>query len=163
MTTRTAAVAAVLGAVLLVAGCSGTATPVESPSASAESSPSASAESSPVATPQPAQTIDAEALQKAADEKAAKQLAAIEAADAARAAEAQDKADDAAVVAGLDLSTDAGLCAADAELTNLELNDALAPLLGFPAERDLRTFDQDEAIRAHKNAAFLRACPARAS
>lgn len=53
-----------------------------------------------------------------------------------------------------DLTTDAGLCAADAELTNLELNDALVPLLGCPADRDLRTPEQDEAIRAHKNAAF---------
>ena len=63
----------------------------------------------------------------------------------------------------LDLTTDAGLCAADAEMTNLELNDAIAPMLGYPADRDLRTFEQDQAIREHKNAAFLRACPARAS
>lgn len=63
----------------------------------------------------------------------------------------------------LDLMTDAGLCAADAELSNLELNDALAPMLGYPANRDARTSDQDEAIRSYKNAAFSRACPARAS
>lgn len=62
-----------------------------------------------------------------------------------------------------DLTTDEGLCAADAEMSNLELNDAIAPILGFPADRDARTFDQDEAIREYKNAAFLRACPARAS
>jgi hypothetical protein len=62
----------------------------------------------------------------------------------------------------LDLTTDSGICAADAELTNLELNDALAPLLGFPADRDARTPDQDEAIREYKNTAFLRGCPARA-
>jgi|GEM_PF-3709462 len=68
-----------------------------------------------------------------------------------------------AAAAPFDLSTDEGLCAADAELSNLELNDALAPLLGFPADRDARSFEQDEAIRAHKNAAFARACPARAS
>lgn len=61
----------------------------------------------------------------------------------------------------LDLTTDAGLCAADAELTSLELNDALAPLLGYSAVRDLRSAEQDEAIRAHKNAAFERACPER--
>jgi hypothetical protein len=64
--------------------------------------------------------------------------------------------------ATLDLTTDAGICAADAELTNLELNDALAPLLGYPADRDSRTFEQDEAIREHKNAALSRECPARA-
>lgn len=62
----------------------------------------------------------------------------------------------------IDLTTDAGLCAADAEMTNLELNDALAPILGYPADRDTRTYEQDEAIRAYKNAAFERACPARA-
>ena len=62
-----------------------------------------------------------------------------------------------------DLTTDAGLCAADGEMTNLELNDAIAPILGFPADRDSRTFEQDEAIREHKNEAFLRECPARAS
>jgi hypothetical protein len=62
-----------------------------------------------------------------------------------------------------DLTTDAGLCAADAELTNLELNDALAPLLGFPAARDDRSVEQDDAIRAYKNSAFARACPERAS
>jgi hypothetical protein len=64
--------------------------------------------------------------------------------------------------AQFDLTTDAGLCAADAEMTNLELNDAIAPLLGFPADRDARTYDQDDAIRAYKNAAFERECPARA-
>lgn len=63
----------------------------------------------------------------------------------------------------LDLTTDAGLCAADAEVSNLELNDALAPMLGYPASRDARTSDQDEAIRFYKNAAFGRACPERAS
>lgn len=62
-----------------------------------------------------------------------------------------------------DLTTDAGLCAADAEMTNLELNDALAPLLGFPPDRGARTLEQDDAIRAHKNAAFARGCPERAS
>lgn len=62
-----------------------------------------------------------------------------------------------------DLTTDAGLCAADAEMTNLELNDAIAPTLGYPADGDLRTPDQDAAIRDYKNAAFLRACPARAA
>lgn len=61
-----------------------------------------------------------------------------------------------------DLTTDAGICAADAELTNLELNDVLAPVLGYPADRDQRTFEQDEAIRAYKNAAFQRECPERA-
>lgn len=60
-----------------------------------------------------------------------------------------------------DLSTDEALCAADAEMTNLELNDALAPLLGFSPDRSARTPDQDDAIRAHKNAAFERACPER--
>lgn len=69
----------------------------------------------------------------------------------------------AAIAAQFDLTTDAGICAADAELTNLELNDALAPLLGFPADRDQRSSEQDEAIRAYKNAAFIRECPARAS
>jgi hypothetical protein len=63
----------------------------------------------------------------------------------------------------LDLTTDQGLCAADAELTNLELNDALAPQLGFPADGDARTVEQDDAIKAYKNAAFARACPERAS
>lgn len=67
-----------------------------------------------------------------------------------------------AVDPGFDLTTDAGLCAADAEMTSLELNDALAPLLGFPADRDARSFEQDEAIRDYKNAAFERECPARA-
>lgn len=62
-----------------------------------------------------------------------------------------------------DLSTDEGLCAADAELTNLELNDAIAPLLGFSPDRDARSSYQDDAIREYKNSAFLRACPARAS
>lgn len=61
-----------------------------------------------------------------------------------------------------DLTTDEGLCAADADMTNLELNDAIAPLLGYPADRDARTADQDQAIRDYKNAAFERACPARA-
>lgn len=61
-----------------------------------------------------------------------------------------------------DLTTDEGLCAADADMTNLELNDALAPLLGYPADRDARTSDQDDAIREYKNAGFERACPARA-
>lgn len=61
-----------------------------------------------------------------------------------------------------DLATDEALCAADAAMTNFEINDALAPLLGYPADRDARTSDQDEAIREHKNAAFERACPARA-
>lgn len=60
-----------------------------------------------------------------------------------------------------DLTTDEGLCAADAEMTNLELNDALAPVLGFPADRDARTSAQDDEIREYKNAAFARACPAR--
>lgn len=63
---------------------------------------------------------------------------------------------------GIDLTTDAGLCAADAAMSNLELNDALAPLLGFPADRRSRTADQNDAIRAHRNAAFERACPSRA-
>lgn len=62
-----------------------------------------------------------------------------------------------------DLTTDEGLCGADAELTGLELNDALAPQLGFPADRDARTIEQDDAIRAYKNDAFNRACPERAS
>ncbi len=65
--------------------------------------------------------------------------------------------------ASLDLTTDAGICAADAEMTNLELNDALAPLLGYPADRDSRTDEQAEAIREHKSAAVLRECPGRAS
>jgi len=68
-----------------------------------------------------------------------------------------------APAAAWDLVTDAGLCAADAELTNLELNDAIAPLLGFSPVRDDRTVEQDDAIRAYKNAAFTRACPERAS
>lgn len=68
-----------------------------------------------------------------------------------------------APAAALDLVTDAGLCAADASLTNLELNDAIAPLLGFSPVRDDRTIEQDDAIRAYKNAAFTRACPERAS
>jgi hypothetical protein len=62
-----------------------------------------------------------------------------------------------------DLTTDAGLCAADAELTNLELNDAIAPLLGFPAVRGDRSIEENDAIRAYKNEAFGRACPERAS
>ncbi|AQY02026.1 hypothetical protein [Microbacterium foliorum] len=61
-----------------------------------------------------------------------------------------------------DLSTDEALCEADAEMTNLELNDAIAPMLGYSADRDSRSAEQDEAIRAYKNAAFERACPARA-
>ena len=65
--------------------------------------------------------------------------------------------------AALDLTTDAGICAADADLTNLELNDALAPLLGYPADRRSRTDTQNQAIRDYKNAALKRACPARAS
>lgn len=63
---------------------------------------------------------------------------------------------------GMDLTTDEGLCAADAEMSNLELNDAVALVLGYPGDRDLRTFDQDDAIRDYKNAAFQRACPGRA-
>lgn len=47
-------------------------------------------------------------------------------------------------------------------MTNLELNDAIAPLLGYPADREARTFEQDEAIRDYKNAAFERMCPSRA-
>lgn len=65
--------------------------------------------------------------------------------------------------AALDLVTDAGLCAADAEMTNLDLNDAIAPLLGYSPVRDERTVDQDDAIRRYKNAAFARACPERTS
>lgn len=61
-----------------------------------------------------------------------------------------------------DLYTDKGVCAADAALTNLDLNDALAPILGYPAERAARTIEQDDAIRAHKNAVFRRTCPERA-
>lgn len=61
-----------------------------------------------------------------------------------------------------DLTTDAGLCAADADMSNLELNDAIAPLLGYPSNRKARTPEQDDAIREYKNAAFERACPARA-
>lgn len=68
-----------------------------------------------------------------------------------------------APAAALDLVTDAGLCAADAEMTNLELNDAIAPLLGYSPVRDERTVEQDDAIRSYKNAAFTRACPERAS
>lgn len=64
--------------------------------------------------------------------------------------------------ATLDLTTDAGICAADAEMTNLELNNALAPLLGLPTEGYARTYAQDDAIREYKNAAFLRECPERA-
>jgi hypothetical protein len=64
---------------------------------------------------------------------------------------------------GIDLTTDEGLCAADAEMTNLELNDALALVLGYPGDRDLRSPVQDDAIRDYKNTAFERACPARAS
>lgn len=63
----------------------------------------------------------------------------------------------------LDLTTDIGLCDADMRLSNLELNDALAPILGYPADREQRTTEQDDAIRAYKNAAFERACPSRAS
>jgi len=66
-------------------------------------------------------------------------------------------------LSAFDLSTDAGICAADAEITSLELNDALAPMLGYSAERDARTPEQDDAIRAYKNDAFNRACPERAS
>jgi hypothetical protein len=62
-----------------------------------------------------------------------------------------------------DLTTAVGICEADAELTNLELNDALAPLLGFAPDRRLRSPDQDQAIRDHKTAAFLAECPERAS
>lgn len=106
----------------------------------------------------------AEAAATAAEEaETARQVEAIEAAEAQKIAEAQDAADDAALVGALDLTTDEGLCAADAELTNLEVNDALAPLLGFSADRDVRTFDQTEAIREHKNLAFSRACPERMS
>jgi len=61
-----------------------------------------------------------------------------------------------------DLTTDAGLCIADADMTNLELNDAIAPILGFPADRKARTPEQDDAIRNYKNAAFERKCPSRA-
>ena len=65
-------------------------------------------------------------------------------------------------IADYDITTDAGLCAADAELSNLELNDLVALLLDYPADRDLRTSEDDEAIRAYKNEAFLRECPERA-
>ncbi|QXT62257.1 hypothetical protein [Tessaracoccus palaemonis] len=78
----------------------------------------------------------------------------------------EDESDDGSAAvdtSGYDLTTDEGLCEADADLTNLELNDAIAPLLGFPADRDERTYDQDEAIRDYKNEAFRRECPARAS
>ena len=68
-----------------------------------------------------------------------------------------------ATAAALDLVTDAGLCAADAGITNLELNDAIAPLLGYSPARDQRTVDQDDAIRSYKNGAFARACPKRTS
>lgn len=60
-----------------------------------------------------------------------------------------------------DLTSDDGICSADAELTNLELNDALAAVLGFPTNRDNRTLEQDDAIRDYKSAAFARACPSR--
>ena len=65
--------------------------------------------------------------------------------------------------AAYDLTTDAGLCAADSPMTDTELNDAIAPQLGFSPDRRSRTFEQDEALRAYKNAAFRRACPYRAS
>lgn len=61
-----------------------------------------------------------------------------------------------------DVSTDAGICVADADMTNLELNDAIAPVLGYPADRDARTPEQDQAIRDFKNAAMQRMCPSRA-
>jgi len=64
---------------------------------------------------------------------------------------------------GVDLRSDQGLCAADAEMTNLQLNDAIAVMLGYPGDRDARSYEQDDAIRDYKNAAFERACPARAS
>lgn len=63
----------------------------------------------------------------------------------------------------LDLVTDKGLCAADAEMTNLELNDAIAPLLGFSPVRRERTVEQKDVILKYKNAAFSRACPGRMS
>jgi len=63
----------------------------------------------------------------------------------------------------LDLVTDAGAVCCDAELTNLELNDAIAPLLGFSPVRRDRTVEQNDAIRGYKNAAFSRACPERTS
>lgn len=62
-----------------------------------------------------------------------------------------------------DLRTDEGLCAADAEMTNLQLNDAIAVILGYPGDRDARSYEQAAAIRDYKSAAFERACPARAS
>lgn len=62
-----------------------------------------------------------------------------------------------------DLTTDQGLCAADATVTNLELDDLVAPLLGLPASAALRTAAQDDLIRTYQDDAFLRACPARAS
>ncbi|TGO04414.1 hypothetical protein SERN_2007 [Serinibacter arcticus] len=61
------------------------------------------------------------------------------------------------------LLSDEGLCAADAEMSSLELNDALAPLLGFSGDRNKRIPGEDEEIREYKNAAFERACPERAS
>lgn len=62
-----------------------------------------------------------------------------------------------------DLATDEGLCSADSKMTDLELNDAVAPLFGFPAERRSRTYEETEKIRAYKNAAFSRECPERVS
>lgn len=151
---------------MLVGGCSAdeggdAASPSASATATATATTTATADA---AADEKAEAEAAEAAKVAAEEaETAKQLALIEAADAKKAAEALRAAEHAATLAALDLTTDAGLCAADAELTSLELNDALAPLLGFAADSDLRTPDQDDAIRTHKNDAFTRACPARAS
>lgn len=65
--------------------------------------------------------------------------------------------------ATFDLNTDEGICAGDAAMTSLELNDALAPLLGISPDREVRSVHEDDVIRAHKNAAFTRACIERAN
>lgn len=140
-----------LAALLATAGCSAGEDPAPAPT-------STSTTTAPI-TAEPTDEPPTKDERIAAAEDAAQQAddAARKSAETAQLLEAIETA------ASFDLSTDAGLCAADAEVTNLELNDALAPLLGFPADRDFRTAEQTEAVRAHKNAAFLRACPERAS
>lgn len=136
-------VAPAIALALLAAGCSaGEEVPAPRVSTSAAASPSPTAERTAAAE---------DAAQKAADDAAKARAEEVEAAKKRAAMDA------------LDLTPDQVLCALDEELTGRELDDAMAPLLGFAADRDLRTPAQDDEIRDYKNAAFMRACPERAS
>lgn len=59
----------------------------------------------------------------------------------------------------IDLPTAEAICADAAGMSSLELNDALAPDLGYSADRNMRTNEQTEQIREYAEAAFLLACP----